>query len=401
MRGSWGWLFNVYVTPRGKFYWLGCVEGTGLEAITVTYCMNSKQWCGEDGIQGSTMHLKVHQWVEGEWDFLRSWAKFKASPGLQRKPRPLQALQMVIGILPNCCSSSFAIRWQHLDVEKNAPGAFTGPFHSRSPKGISRGFWVWAHICNSKQDALCLVGSLEGRVLQDYSTELGAGCGGTGTYNCLRWSQAASPYSACYSWRLQLLARRPPLKLGRVGGVGTQWRVSDKGWQRLARFPNVVQTDGKLSGTKRGQQQTPWPCTCSALHILHWNKLSGQQLWLHIAWGSAFIRLPLWTPWLFYFPLSALSFFPLPNPLYFLQKYRQIELEGISKGKVILLSQGGLFCPGVCSWETSSLSLRNSSDRASAPSQTAASLFLAIRSGPYLDRPGFFLQLFLLHLPWT
>lgn len=89
---------------------------------------------------------------------------------------------MVIGVLPNCCSSSLAIRWQHLDVEKSAPGAFTGPFHSRSPKGISRGFWVWADIRNSKQDALCLVGSLEGRVLQDYSTELGAGCGGTGTY---------------------------------------------------------------------------------------------------------------------------------------------------------------------------------------------------------------------------
>ena len=58
MRGSRGWIFNVYVTRQGKFYWLGCGEGTELEAVTTTYCVTSKQQCGEDGIQGSVCPLE-------------------------------------------------------------------------------------------------------------------------------------------------------------------------------------------------------------------------------------------------------------------------------------------------------------------------------------------------------
>lgn len=42
MRGSQGWIFNMCVTQQGKFYWLGWVEGTELEAITMTYCVTSK-----------------------------------------------------------------------------------------------------------------------------------------------------------------------------------------------------------------------------------------------------------------------------------------------------------------------------------------------------------------------
>lgn len=37
MRGSQGWIFNAYVTQQGKFYWLGCTEGTESEVITMTY----------------------------------------------------------------------------------------------------------------------------------------------------------------------------------------------------------------------------------------------------------------------------------------------------------------------------------------------------------------------------
>lgn len=42
MHGSQGWIFNVYVTRQWKFYWPGCVEGTELEAVTVTYSVTNK-----------------------------------------------------------------------------------------------------------------------------------------------------------------------------------------------------------------------------------------------------------------------------------------------------------------------------------------------------------------------
>lgn len=83
-------------------------------------------------------HWKVQQWGKNEWDFRQSWDKFKAFLCLQRKPGPLQALQMAVGNLPRCCSASLAIRWQHLDVQNELLEPLQSPFTPGSQRHLQR-----------------------------------------------------------------------------------------------------------------------------------------------------------------------------------------------------------------------------------------------------------------------